>query len=171
VNTYNLTNKLSQTKLMDTDIPVIELANSLSAEYDALRAWIIPSTLEVIQNNKHHDHPQKIFASGTVFKKNTKKETNIEENERLAVALCSDKSDFTEIKQVFDYLLSQLGIEYEVVEAEHNSFIHGRVARGIVKNKKIAYIGEISPVVLSNFGIEMPVAVLELNLTELFELL
>jgi len=45
------------------------------------------------------------------------------------------------------------------------------VGRVVVNNKKIAYIGEISPKVLSKNGIEVPVVGLELNLSELLEVL
>ena len=63
------------------------------------------------------------------------------------------------------------GLHYDVEEAEHNSFIEGRCGRAIVKGKKVAYLGEINPEVLTRWGLEMPVAALELNLTELFEVL
>jgi len=168
VNTYNLTNKEIQCKMMNTNMDLIELSNSLSAEYDVLRAWVAPSMLDIFKNNKHHDYPQKIFGTGTVFKKNNKTDTNIEENERLAVALSSDTADFTGIKQILDYLMRQIGCDYKIQETEHPSFIPGRVGRVIVKGKKVAYIGEIAPIVLENFSLEMPVVVFELNLTELF---
>jgi len=170
VNTYNLTNKDTQCRKMNTKMELIHLANSLSAEYDVLRAWVTPSLMDILSQNKHHDYPQKLFGFGTIFKKNTKFETNIEENDRLSVVLCHDKADFTEIKQLFDYLMRQLDIEYSMKETEHTSFIAGRVARAAVKGKNVAYLGEISPVVLENFGVEMPVGVLELNITELYEI-
>ena len=168
-NTFNLSNKDFQTTYMNTGLELIELANSLSSEYNVLRAWVIPSLLEILKNNKHYEYPQNIFTIGTIFKKNDKTETNVEENDRLAVALCDEKADFTRIKQVFDYLMKALDLKYETKEIEHTSFINGRVARISVNGKKVAYIGEISPVVLENFDLIMPVAVFELNLTELFE--
>ena len=65
--------------------------------------------------------------------------------------------------------MKQIDCSYESAEAEHPSFIPGRVARLAVKGKNVAYIGEISPAVLENFDIQMPVAAFELNLTELYE--
>ena len=168
VNTYNITNKEFQTKWMSKDIPLVELANAKSSDYNVLRAWIIPSLIEALKNNKHHDYPQKIFGIGTVFKKNEKFETGVEENDRLAVLICRDKTDFTEIKQVMDYLFRCLDIKYGIEDTEHSSFIPGRVARIIANNKKIAYIGEIHPAVIENWGLEFPVTAFELNLTELF---
>ena len=90
--------------------------------------------------------------------------------ERVAVVLCSEKSDFTKIKKVLNALFLALGLEYKIEEAAHGSFIEGRVGRVSVAGKKVAYIGEMHPSVLQNFGIEAPVAALEINLTELFSL-
>jgi len=156
---------------MNTQLQLIELANSISSDYNVLRAWILPSLMEILSNNKHHEHPQKIFTIGTIFKKNDKSETNIEENERLAVAIASENTDYTEIRQILDYLFRSLGLKYEVTEVEHNSFIEGRVGRIVANGKKIAYIGEINPVVIQNWELEVPVTAFELNLTELYEII
>jgi len=167
--TYNLTNKEFQNKNMLTNLELIELANSISKEYNVLRSWTIPPLLEILKNNKHHEYPQRIFTIGTIFKPNSKEETNIEENERLAITIADEETDYTEIKQVLDYLLRMLNVRYEIEETEHPSFIPGRVARIKINNKKIAYIGEISPKVIVNWDLDVPVTALELNLTELFE--
>jgi len=171
VMTYHLTNKRSQVVNMGCDTQIIELANSLSEEYSCLRSWIIPSLLDVLKNNKHNEYPQNIFDIGTIFKKNPKTDTGIEENFRLGIALCNEKAGFTQIKQVLDYLFSSLDLKYEISEEDHSSFIPGRVGRVICNNKKIAYIGELSPNVLENFELNMPVSCLELNITELFKIL
>jgi len=60
-------------------------------------------------------------------------------------------------------------MKYDVKEILHDSFIEGRVGRASVHGKEVAYIGEISPAVLENWQLTMPVAVFELNLTGLFE--
>ncbi|MBS3102570.1 phenylalanine--tRNA ligase subunit beta [Candidatus Woesearchaeota archaeon] len=166
---YNVTNAEFQCKKMSTDIDFIELANSISAEYNILRVWVLPSLMEILSNNKHHEYPQKIFTIGTVFRKNGKFDTNVEENERLAIAIASEKTDYTEARQIIDYLLRSLDLKYDIIEAEHSSFIPGRAARVIVNGKKVAYLGEISPKVIRSWNLETPVTALELNLSELFE--
>ena len=40
----------------------------------------------------------------------------------------------------------------------------------IVKDKDVAYIGEIHPQVLQNFDLDIPVAAFELNLSDLFNI-
>lgn len=171
VNTYHITSKDNQTKKMNCDISLIELANALNIEYNVMRAWIIPSIMEVFKNNKHNEYPQDIYNIGVMFKNDESEETNVKENVRLAVGLCNEVADFTKIRQVLDYLMRQIDAEYEVIEAEHPSFIPGRVARVVVAGKKVAYMGEIAPQVLENFDLQMPVAAFELNLTELYEVM
>jgi phenylalanyl-tRNA synthetase beta chain len=165
---YHLSNKEQQCSMMNTNLSLIELENSISSDYNILKAWNIPSLMEILSSNKHHEYPQKIFTIGTIFKKNPKSETNIEEDERLAIAIASEKTDYTEIRQILDYLFRSINVKYEITETEHDSFITGRVGRVIVNGKNVAYIGEISPQVITNWELEMPVTALELNLTELF---
>lgn len=169
--TYNLTNREYQNNRMCTDIPLIELSNSISQEYDVLRAWITPTIIEILSQNKHHDYPQKVFTVGTIFKEDDKTETGILENERLCVCIADEKTDYTEIRQVLDYLLRMLGIRYTVDETEHDSFISGRAARIKIEGKGLAYIGEVKPEVLKNWDLNVPVTALELNVTELFEIM
>ena len=131
----------------------------------------MPSLLEVLKNNKHYEYPQKIFDIGAIFRKDGKEETGVAENYRLGVALCAEDADFTKIRQVLDYLMRNMDKKYEVVDVEHDSFIAGRIGRVIVDGKKVAYIGEVSPAVLANWELEVPTAVFELNLTELFSVM
>lgn len=170
-STYNLTNEETQCKNMNAEIDYVELVNSISSDYNLLRAWVLPSAIEVLANNRHHEYPQKIFTIGNIFKKNKDFETNIQEQERIAAVMCSENTDYTSIRQVIDYILRSLGLEYQIIEAEHSSFAEGRVGRVKVGDKKVAYIGEINPQVLENWELELPVTALELNLTELFELI
>ena len=51
------------------------------------------------------------------------------------------------------------------------SFISGRAGRIKLRDVDIGLIGEVHPQVLSNFTLEMPVAAIELNLSELFRLI
>lgn len=171
VITYHITNKEFQQKKMGSDLDIVELANSKSKEYNVLRAWLTPSLLQVLSENKHNEYPQNIFDIGVVFKQGSSTETNVEEATRLCVLLCHDKVDFTEIKQVLDYLMNALGLAYSIEDTEHGSFISGRVGRVSVNGKKVAYIGELHPQVLTNFELDMPVAALELNLSDLFSII
>ena len=84
--------------------------------------------------------------------------------ERVAVVSAHEKGDYTEVRQSLDFVLRMLGVKYEIVPVAHDSFIPGRVGRVIVEGKKVAYIGEIDPKVLSNWELNVPVVGFELNL-------
>ena len=162
-----LTNKDFLYKKMNIeDFGTIEIEDYMSETYSVVRSWILPNLMEVFSKNRHIEFPQKIFEEGLV---NTRKGDKIIEYSRIAIAVSHEKANYTEIRQVLDYILRCFGLSYDIEEAEHSSFIDGRVGRAIVKGKKVAYLGEIALVVLQNWGLEMPVAALELNLSELFE--
>jgi len=149
------------------DFGTVEIENMMSETYSVLRSWLIPLLLDFLSKNKHVEYPQNIFEQGLVSVRDV---DEVYDYERVAVVLCSEKSDFTKIKKVLNALFLALGLEYKIEEAAHGSFIEGRVGRVSVAGKKVAYIGEMHPSVLQNFGIEAPVAALEINLTELFSL-
>ncbi|MBT4824860.1 phenylalanine--tRNA ligase subunit beta [Candidatus Woesearchaeota archaeon] len=168
---YHLINKDDQTTKMNTKLELVKLSNPTTEEYNTLRQWMTPCLMNVFKHNRQHEYPQKIFDMGVAFKKNKNTETNVEEFTRVGVGISQPNTDYTEIKQILDYLLRMLDVKYEIIEYEHESFISGRVGRAIVKGKKVAVVGEIHPQILSNFDLDMPVAVFELNLTQLFELI
>ena len=167
-DTYHITNETILNK-MEINLPYIKLQNAMSADYNVLRNWLLPSLMKILSENKHNEYPQNIFTLGTVFKENKNEETGIEEFTRLSVALCGE-SDYTKVRQILDALLSSLNVDCVVKETNHGSFIPGRVGRVSVNKVDIAYIGEVHPKVLENFDLNDPVAAFELNLTELFKL-
>ncbi len=169
VHSYNLASRINQAEKMHTAVKCVELANAVNEEYNVLRAWVIPSLLNILSENKHNEYPQNLFEIGDVFKYNDNKESGVEEFVRLGVCKCHNGVGFTDIKQVLDSLMHALDLNYEIKDTEHNSFIPGRVGRISARGADIAYIGEIHPQVLSEFGLELPVVVLELNLSELFK--
>lgn len=173
MNSTNIIDERTQKDKMLSATKPVMLFNSLTSEYNSLRNMILPGLLSALQQNKNSEYPQNIFEIGNVFKfdKTGKSETGIIENTRVCVALCHKNAGFTEVRQKFDRLMNLIGVNYGVNIGEHNSFIPGRVARASVNGVDVAYFGEINPHVIVNFGLNMPVAAFELNLTELFNLL
>lgn len=168
VSSYHLSNLEDETTKMKLNLKPIKIKNSISSEYNVLRPTITPSLLNVLKINRHNEYPQNIFEMGNVFLKNG---NNIEEPTRIGIALCHSKADYTEAKKALDSILSSLGLTGKYESTDHPPFIPGRVARVSIKNKKVAYVGELHPEVLNNFDIDTPTATIELNLTEIFSLI
>lgn len=165
-----LTNKQNQAEKNNLKLDLIEVMNPANEEFTSLRRLMFPSLLEVLTMNKHNEYPQHLFEIGKIFDFG-KSETGTIEKEILSVLLCSKEADFTRIKQVLEYLLSNLGLSYVIEEASRHSLINGRTASVRVNGKEIAVLGEIQPQVLENWELDIPTAILELDLSELFSLM
>ena len=171
---FHLTTKQDIKKIYYNFKDFIEVCDS-KTEYNTLRTDLLSNLLKILSENSSSIYPQKIFELGKIFEidKTNKEETGIIEKENLSVVLIDEKMTFTDIKQVLDYFFKMLDKEYEIKETSHQAFIEGRAGEIIIKTNKqtkqsIGYIGEISPRVLKNFKLNMPVGALEINLDWLF---
>jgi phenylalanyl-tRNA synthetase beta chain len=168
VSNYHLTNKEYQFKKMGIpekqENEFVELENS-KTEYNILRKDISSFLLKNFSENIDSEYPQKIFEIGTTFDiKN-----NINEREKMAIAITP--GNFTEIKQILNYLFKSLDLKVELKEAENSPshLIEGRTANIIFQEKEIGILGEIHPKILKNWKIKMPVSILELDLKDVFK--
>jgi phenylalanyl-tRNA synthetase beta chain len=169
ISNYHLTTKNDQ--FLKMGIPekqeknFIELEES-KTEYNILRKDLTHYILKIFSENVDSEYPQKIFETGKVFEINNEK---IIEKERLATAITP--GNFTEIKQILEYLSRMLDVNLELKETEHTPehFIEGRCGEIILEDKIIGFIGEIRPKILKNWRIKMPVALFEINLEPIFE--
>lgn len=148
------------------DFGTVEIEEFVSETYSVVRSWLTPLILEVFSKNRHIDFPQLIFEQGTVNVRNSKE---IKDFESLAFGISHSDADFTEAKKALDFIFRVLETKYSIEHTEHSSFIPGRVGKIMVSGKQIGIVGEISPQVLSNWKLEMPVVVAEMNLNDLFE--
>ncbi len=162
VATLHVSNEDIHIKKMRLNEKLTGIENSKSSEYNALRKSLIPSLMEVLQKNASNPYPQKIFDIGIGF-------SGVSERTLLGVAIAD--SNFTEIKQVMEYLMRSFGISTRIERTNHNSFIEGRVGNVIAGKKALGILGEIHPEVLLNFSLEVPVSVLEIDLGEMLNVL
>ena len=142
----------------------VELADAKSSEFNTCRNEMITSILNVLQSNRGYEYPQKIFETGKVFVKEGK---NICEPEKLCCAIADAETDYTRIRQVMDYIGKRAGVDLGFVETEDLFFIKGRVAKIMLGNKEIGRVGEVSPALLRDYELEVPAAVLEVDVSEL----
>ncbi len=141
---------------------ILEIKNIMSETYSAVRNSLIPQLLDVISKNKHEDYPQKIFEEGIVAAREGGK---IAEVHSLALVSAHSKADFTEQKQYVSAILGALGIAFTIQQCEHPAFLKGRAGSIVINGKPAGILGEISPALLSKWGIEMPATAAEINVT------
>lgn len=166
VSNYHLSNRKDQFTKMG--IPekqekgFIEVEES-KTDYTILRKDLTHYMLKNLAENVDSEYPQKIFETGKVFQLQG---SDLIEKERLTAAITP--GNFTELKQILEYLARMLNLEIKLEELEDSPihFIKGRTAKIMLKDKEIGVIGEIHPKILKNWKIRMPIALLEIELED-----
>ncbi len=209
ISNYHLTNKRNQFKKMKLkEQDFIEVEES-KTDYTILRKNLTHYLLKILAENVDTEYPQKVFEIGRVFSKieeglssnkskpyldgrvgtlpdsRTNSQTGqgtIKESEHLSAAIAP--GNFTELKQILQYLSKMMNIELKLQEPENTPtyFIEGRCAEIILVNdantdrtggqnltKSIGFIGEIHPRILKTWRIKMPVTLFEINLEEILK--
>ena len=169
--TYTLTNQETLfTKMKQPNTPLVELANPKVATMTCLRNWLLPSLIEFFSNNQSIEFPQKIFELGKITLPDETKETKTRDEEWLSAATAHPNANFTEIKSVLDAFFTNFGIQWQIKETSHPSFIEGRVGKILVNSAEVGMVGEISPTMLEVWKLENPIAAFEINFQKILDL-
>ena len=154
---YDLT-KRNQSK-------IISVIDSKSQGHTILRDSIMPGLIDTLSRNIHEPYPQKLFEIGVIF---TKTNAEIQEEIHLACVCAYNDVSYSEVKSVLQSVLKTgFEINCETRMSSNTMFSEGRMADILAGNKTVGFIGEISPEVIDNFKIRMPVAGFEIKLTGL----
>ena len=143
---------------------VVAVVGSKSEEHEILRSSLLPSLLRSLSRNIHEEYPQRLFEIGKVFSLNE----HPVERWNLCSVIAHDEADYTEAKSVVQTLICVgLGRELKALPTMISTYLEGRVAYLYIAEKKVGVIGEISPSILENFRIRVPVVASEIDLTKL----
>jgi phenylalanyl-tRNA synthetase beta chain len=168
--TYTLTNQENLFEKMNTQkTKNVELANPKVVTMTCLRNWLLPSIMEFLSNNQSVEFPQKIFELGKVTLPDETKETKTRDEEWLCAATAHANANFTEIKSDLDAFFANFGVNWQIKETIHPSFIEGRIGKIIAGDVEIGIIGEVNPLVLESWKLENPVAAFEINLQRILQ--
>lgn len=170
ISNYHLTNKKDQFEKMGVpermEKGFISLEES-KTEYNILRKDLTHYLMKIFSENIDSEYPQKMYEMGRVFTL----DNEIIEKEKLSIGV--SPGNFTDLRQILDYLFKMIGLEekIEIQEPDNfpNYFIDGRVGEILFNKNKIGYIGDVHPRILKNWKIKMPVALLEIDLKNVFE--
>ncbi len=134
----------------------VKIQNPVSIEYEYMRLSLIPSLLQGILINR--EDKVQIFELDKVYP-----------NENYKLAAIAKGIKFRQFKGVIDTILERLNIQSVEIEFETDKpYLHpsksGTIKRG---SEILGEFGEISPIVLSKFGIEGPILCFELEVSVL----
>jgi phenylalanyl-tRNA synthetase beta chain len=168
VLTYNLTSHEALFDRMNRErTRVVEVANPKVVTMTCLRNWLLPSLMEFLSCNQSVEFPQRIFELGKVTLLDESRETKTRDEDWLAAVTSHAAASFTEIKSCLDAFFMNFGVDWQIRETVHPSFIEGRVGAVIVGGEDVGVVGEVYPGVLEAWKLENPAAAFEINLEKI----
>ena len=132
-----------------------ELANPITIDHTMMRQRILPSLLQLLAANRHHELPQRVYEIGTVV-------LDSHNGTRAAWACAEVGGGFSAAKGFAQAFLRDIGanleeVVWEATTLEEGPWLSGRGAKILVSGEEVGQIGEIDPVVASEFGLRVPI--------------
>ena len=131
------------------------ISNPITVDHTLLRQYIFPSLMNLLASNRHHELPQRVYELGEVVHGGNNKT-------RVSWACAESGAGFSTAKGIVQSLLRDLGaptssISFEPVAEGGGPWIDGRGARVLIEDHEIGEFGEVSPDVMSLFGLRAPI--------------
>ncbi|RJR25440.1 hypothetical protein C4578_01395, partial [Candidatus Microgenomates bacterium] len=176
VPTYSLVSAEMLNKAKIEKENLLKLSNPLSEELLYLRTSLLPSLIAVVSKNinlilqktEENENKIKIFELSNVY---IPQDSETLPKEVPTLTFIIAEGDFFEAKGILESLIYDLnvsGINYQ--NTEEDSLVNHLKAADIVAGKdKIGRVGELSKEMLLNFGVNLKVSFLELDLSLLLE--
>ena len=168
VLTYALTSPVVvSNNTQSRDANLVELLNPRMTTHTVMRNQLLPSLLEMLSDNTHVDYPQRVFEIGPSINRGENQLHPIQETQTLAAVTIHANAGFTEIRSSFDALAENKGRSFEIKETEHPSFLSGRSGAIISNGTEVGVIGELNPRVTKSWGLNLPAAGFEVEISAL----
>lgn len=143
------------------------IRNPYSEDYTVVRSWLLPSIMQVLENNTHRSYPQDLAEVGFVAHRDDDENTRVAEARHVAGALARHEVSYEDGKARLQALAADFGADLETPPTEHPSFIPGRVAEVVLDGESVGVIGELHPEVLVEHDLELPVVAFEFDVAGL----
>jgi len=153
---------------------VVEVANPMSEAQAILRPTILGSLLDAVAANMARGvRDLGLFESAAVYRASD--DAPSDEHHALAAAItghvaprswsgAAPAADVFAAKALVEAVLGTMRVQWRV-ESAHWPFLHpGRSAAVLTGDERLGFVGEVHPLVTSNWDIEQPVAVFALDL-------
>jgi len=156
--------------LLPIDNEIVTIMGAKEAKINMMRKWLIPEILKTLAYNKDKKYPIRLFEVSDIVLLSETADTHAINETRLAAVSAHKEADFTEIRRVTEYVLRALGFEkFLIKRIDHPSFIRGRVAGIYIDNELVCILGEMHPQVITNWGLTVPIAAMELSVDKLMK--
>lgn len=164
VVTFMLSNREKLfTRMLIAEEPVAEVENPKMEGYNVLRNRLLPGLMEVLSGNKHHPYPQSLYEVDDVVLLDEKTDIGARSARRMALVQCHAKASFSDVKATMLSILENLEVKADIEEGGWSCFVDGRSLVAKVGGEPLCWAGEVRPECLESWGLEMPVAALEMD--------
>jgi phenylalanyl-tRNA synthetase beta chain len=149
----------------------VEVENPRTSEHHILRDAIVPSLMSVLSRNVNAVYPQRIFEVGKVYLGEEDEDggRRVREAHHLGALTAHSSSSFSEAKMYLEALVREHSGEGKLGSRAgvHWAFAEGRCAEVSLDGRAIGHLGEVKASVLAAFGLDVPVAGFEVDLSVL----
>ncbi len=142
----------------EPDPQTLHVLYPISEEQSVARTSLLPLLMELLEYNRFRELPQRLFAVGETV-------IGVETGLGAAAVSCHAAADFSEAYGIADALCREIGLVYTAVDTDDPAFIEGRRGALLVNGTPLGVFGEIHPDVLEAFGLDHPVAAVEIDLS------
>ena len=150
----------------------VVISNPLGEDTSVMRTTSLPSMLEIITRNCNFNNENvRLFEVATVYIP-TGKDTLPNESKTLTIGMYGD-CDFFTVKGVCENVLKLAGIQGVAYrsDATNPSYHPGRCAHICVGKQVIGTFGQVHPLVMQNYGIDVAVYAAELDFDAIFAMM
>jgi phenylalanyl-tRNA synthetase beta chain len=145
----------------------VTVANPMTASYGVLRNAVLPSLLRVERESGKAFYPHALFEVGEVAMPDDDAPMGSDTRVHVAALLAHPEATFSELAARLEMLCYDLRMDQSLEPVDHATYIAGRAGRVVVGGWEVGIIGEVAPSVLTHWGIGVPCAAFELNLSQL----
>ena len=171
IMTFILTNEENLFTKMNLPIDysdVVQIANPMTNLTTVCRNWILPSLMDILQRNKPYNYPQKIFEVALETHLDSSSDTATRDDWKFCYTEAGPETNYNSARAILSTIELNFGILFTIKKPEKDIpyLIPGRSGEIFFHNKKIGFLGEIHPKVLTNWEMTVPVCCVEIRIKE-----
>ena len=143
----------------------VVLANPKTIGFQIVRPTLLPGLLRSYGYNQNKSHLQLFEVSDVCFLDSTS-DTGSRNQRRLCAISVSLTDNLETVHGLLQTVFTKVGVPDKDISLVHSNdpmFLKGRGADVFYKKQNIGYIGVLSPVVIRNFKLKVPVCAVEIN--------
>lgn len=147
----------------------VEIRNPLGEDFSVMRTSLLSSMMESLSRNEARSNDEAyLYEIGKVYLKED--DVLPLEKEMLTIGMYG-KDLFFNLKGIVEVIAEEFALKEISFRRSENPFFHpGKSAEVLSGKKVLAAFGEVHPRVLSNYGMDKPSYVLEMDLKMLYDL-